>query len=437
MVRIVRYSFTMTARRILHADADAFFVAVARMADPDGAGKSPLLIVGGRPGSRGVVCSASYETRAFGVRSAMPISQALRLCPDAMCVPVPRQACGATSKAIAGVLARYTPLVEGASIDEWYLDLSGTEALNGGETLDATARRIREAVHRETGMWISIGGGSSKLIAKLAAERAKPRPGTGATGVRVVDGGGEGEFMKEFDLAELPGVGPKLQSKLAALGMERVVDVLPHERATLARWIGRRPAEWLWARARGIHTTPVEARAPAKQISRETTFDRDVKESAAIGAVLRTLSATVAADLRGDKLGARTVTVKLKDSDFTSRHASRTLREPVESDRAVAEIAVALLAKLRAARMTPARLVGVALGNFMPARDAEQLGLFGAAGAAGGAAMGASARLADLAGPMTTVPVERPQDRAVSRAVDRVRERFGSDAIRTGAGRRA
>lgn len=437
MVRIVRYSFTMTARRILHADADAFFVAVARMADPDGAGKSPLLIVGGRPGSRGVVCSASYETRAFGVRSAMPISQALRLCPDAMCVPVPRQACGATSKAIAGVLARYTPLVEGASIDEWYLDLSGTEALNGGETLDATARRIRAAVHRETGMWISIGGGSSKLIAKLAAERAKPRPGTGATGVRVVDGGGEGEFMKEFDLAELPGVGPKLQSKLAALGMERVVDVLPHERATLARWIGRRPAEWLWARARGIHTTPVEARAPAKQISRETTFDRDVKESAAIGAVLRTLSATVAADLRGDKLGARTVTVKLKDSDFTSRHASRTLREPVESDRAVAEIAVALLAKLRAARMTPARLVGVALGNFMPARDAEQLGLFGAAGAAGGAAMGASARLADLAGPMTTVPVERPQDRAVSRAVDRVRERFGSDAIRTGAGRRA
>ena len=192
--------------------------------------------------------------------------------------------------------------------------------------------------------------------------------------------------MKEFALAELPGVGPKLQAKLSALGMLRVVDVLPHERATLARWIGRRPAEWLWARARGIHTTPVEARAPAKQISRETTFDRDVKESAAIAAVLRSLSATVAADLRGDKLGARTVTVKLKDSDFTSRHASRTLREPVESDRAVAEIAVALLAKLRAARMTPARLVGVALGNFMPARDAEQLGLFGtSAGSSAGA----------------------------------------------------
>jgi DNA polymerase-4 len=418
----------MTARRILHADADAFFVAVARMADPEGAGRSPLLIVGGRPGSRGVVCSASYETRVFGVRSAMPISQALRLCPDALCVPVPRQACGATSKAIADVLARYTPLVEGASIDEWYLDLTGTEALHAGETLDATARRIRETVHRETGMWISIGGGSSKLIAKLAAERAKPRPGTGATGVRVIGNGGEAEFMKEFGLAELPGIGPKLQVKLRALGLERVVDVLPHERATLAHWLGRRPAEWLWARVRGIHTTPVEARAPAKQISRESTFDRDIKDTPAIAGVLRALSAKVAADLRGDKLGARTVTVKIKDTDFTTRLASRTVAEPIESDRAVAEIAVALLAKLRAARMTPARLVGVALGNLMPARDAEQLGLFGT-GAAVGVRRGAESAAA--AAP------ERPQDRAVSRAVDRVRERFGSDAIRTGAGRRS
>ncbi len=421
----------MTSRRILHADADAFFVAVARMADPDGAGKAPLLIVGGRPGSRGVVCSASYETRVFGVRSAMPISQALRLCPAAMCVPVPRHACSATSKAIAAVLARFTPLVEGASIDEWYLDLTGTEALYAGETLDATARRIREAVHHETGLWVSIGGGSSKLIAKLAAERAKPRPGSGATGVRVVAVGNEGAFMTEFSLAELPGVGPKLQVKLAGVGMVRVVDMLPHDRATLGRWIGRRPAAWLWARVRGIHSTPVETRAPAKQISRESTFDRDVKESAVIAGVLRSLSASVAADLRGDKLSARTVTVKLKDADFTSRHASRTVREPIESDRVIAEIAMALLAKLRAERRMSARLVGVSLGNLTPVRDAEQLGLFGT-GARVGASTGRAAGTATAMPPMT---VERPQDRAVSRAVDRVRARFGANAIRTGAGR--
>jgi DNA polymerase-4 len=400
----------MPARRILHADADAFFVAVARMADPEGAGKAKLLIVGGRPGSRGVVCSASWETRAFGVRSAMPISQALRLCPDAMCVPVPRQACGATSRAIAAVLARYTPVVEGASVDEWYLDLSGTEALYDNEPIETTARRIRETVHKETGMWISIGGGPSKLVAKLAAERAKPRPGTSATGVRIIEEGGEGEFLREFALAELPGVGPKLQAKLAALGMVRVDDVLPHERATLARWIGRRPAEWLWARVRGIHTTPVEQRASAKQISKETTFSRDVRDTAGIAGILRTLAAKVAADMRGDKLAARTVTVKLKDADFTTRLASRTLPEPVESDRAITDVSIELLHKLRAARNHPARLVGVALGNFVSARDAEQLGLFSA--------------------PVNAV--EKQRDRDVSRAVDRVREKFGDAAIRTG-----
>jgi DNA polymerase-4 len=404
------YVSTMTDRRILLADADAFFVAVARMADPEGAGKAPLLIVGGRPGSRGVVCSASYETRAFGVRSAMPISQALRLCPDAMCVPVPRAACGATSRAIAGVLARYTPVIEGASIDEWYLDLTGTEALYRNESLETTARRIRDVVHQDTGMWLSIGGGSSKLVAKLAAERAKPRGAAGGDGVHIVDGGREQAFMRGLELADLPGVGPKMQAKLAGVGLVRVDDVLPHDRATLARWLGRRPAEWLWARVRGIHTTPVESRAPARQMSRETTFDRDIRDPAQLAAALRGLAAKVAADLRGDRLSARTVTVKVKDHDFTTRLASRTLPEPIESDRAVAEVAMTLLAKLRAARRVPSRLLGVALGNLGPAADAEQLGLFAPSGEA----------------------VERPQDRAVSRAVDRVRERFGADAIRAG-----
>jgi DNA polymerase-4 len=398
----------MTARRILHADADAFFVAVARMADPDGAGRAPLLIVGGRPGGRGVVCSASYETRAYGVRSAMPIAQALRLCPDAMCVPVPRAACGATSKAIAAVLGRFTPVVEGASIDEWYLDLTGTEALHGNETLDETAARIRQTVHRETGMWISIGGGTSKLVAKLAAEKAKPRPGTDATGVRIIPDGHEAAFLATLALAELPGVGPKLQAKLAGLGLVRVKDVLPHDRATLSRWLGRRPAEWLYARVRGIHTAPVDARGASKQISRESTFARDVADDVQLSAHLRALVAKAAAELRDERLAARTVTVKLRDADFTTRLASRTAPDPLESDRAIGDLAVSLLRKLRAARRHPARLVGVALGGLVAARDAEQLGLFAGAPPA----------------------LERAEDRALSRAVDRVRERFGESAIR-------
>ena len=321
----------MTDRRILLADADAFFVAVARMADPEGAGRAPLLIVGGRPGGRGVVCSASYETRQYGVRSAMPIAQALRICPDAMCVPVPRGACSATSKAIAAVLGRFTPVVEGASIDEWYLDLTGTEALHQHETLEATALRIRTTVHRETGMWLSLGGGTSKLIAKLAAERAKPRPGTDAHGVHIIPPGAEAGFMATLALAEIPGIGPKLQTKLASLGLTRVNDVLPHDRATLTRWLGRRPAEWLWARARGIHTAPVEPRGAARQISRESTFAKDVSDDVQLTAHLRALGAKAAAELRGDRLSARTISVKLRDADFTTRLASRTLPEGLET----------------------------------------------------------------------------------------------------------
>ena len=398
-----------TPRRILLADADAFFVAVARMVDPEGAGRAPLLIVGGKPGSRGVVCSASYETRAFGVRSAMPIAQALRLCPDALCVPVPRGACTATSRAIGAVLHRFTPVVQAASIDEWYLDLSGTEALYAPESFEQTARRIRETVHRETGIHLSFGGGTSKLVAKLAAERAKPRVDVGGDGVRLIEPGMEAAFLREFTLGDLPGVGPKLKAKLATLGLERVDDVLPHDRATLARWLGRRPAEWLWARVRGIHDAPVEGRAPAKQVSRETTFREDLADTAAIARQLRSLVGTVASELRRDRTSARTVTVKLKDRDFTTRLASQTVPEPLESDRAIGELALALLTRLRSARRVPARLVGVAVSGLAPARDAEQLALFGGVPA-----------------------VERPEDRAVSRAVDRVRERFGSAAITVG-----
>src|SRR2546430_9694769 len=168
----------VSQRRILLADADAFFVAVARMVDPEGAGKEPLLIVGGTRESRGVVCSASYETRKYGVRSAMPISRALRLCPKAVCVPVPRKACSAKHKEIRAVLERHAPAVEGASIDEWYLDLGGTEALYRNESLADTAMRIRRDVIREAGLSVSFGGGPSKLIAKLPVEPPHHVPAT-------------------------------------------------------------------------------------------------------------------------------------------------------------------------------------------------------------------------------------------------------------------
>src|SRR5471032_3265586 len=403
--------------RILLADADAFFVAVARKVDPDGAGKAKLLIVGGRPGSRGVVCSASYETRAFGVRSAMSIAQALRLCPNAMCVPVPRQACADASRAIRRVLERFTPVVEGASIDEWYLDLSGTEALYHHESLDVTTRRIRAAVLAETGLSLSIGGGSNKLIAKLAAERAKPSRSPDAGGVCIVPDRGEPEFMDDVVLAEIPGIGPKLQERLRKFGLVTVRDTLERDLPTLERWVGANTAAWLHDRVRGISGSEVEARDRNKQISREETFGRDISDPAKLLSELRHLGAKVAGDLRGAGMAARTISVKLRTSDFETHSAGRTLPEPVESDRGVTEPAEALLAKLRTKHRGPARLVGISLSNLTVARLAEQLVMFEAPAVDG------------------VVP-ERERDRDLSRAVDRVREKFGDDAIRTGPPRR-
>lgn len=403
--------------RILLADADAFFVAVARAVDPQGAGKAKLLIVGGRPGSRGVVCSASYETRAYGVRSAMSIAQALRLCPDAMCVPVPRNACADASRAIRRVLGRFTPVVEGASIDEWYLDLTGTEALYHHEPLDTTARRIRAAVHAETAYWLSIGGGSNRLIAKLAAERAKPSRSPAGGGVHVVGDGTELEFMRGVALAEIPGIGPKLQERLRGVGLVTVRDVLAQDQATLERWVGPGTAAMLRDRARGVSSSAVEARDRARQMSREETFGRDIADAPKLASELRHLAAKVAADMRSEHLSARTITVKLRTNDFTTRSAGITLPEAVESDRGVTEPALALLEKLREKQRRPARLVGVALSNFTAARPAEQMLLFEAS-------------------PVQGPPPERPRDRDLSRAVDRVREKFGDDAIRTGPPRR-
>ncbi len=402
-----------TDRRILLADADAFYVAVARLADPEGAGKEPLLIVGGSAERRGVVTSASYEARAYGVRSAMPTAGALRLCPDAQVVPVPWEACAEKSEEIRRVLERFTPVVERASSDEFYLDLSGTEKLYG-EPLAATARRIRAAVARETSLSVSIGGGTSKLVAKLAAGLAKPRPGTAADGIHVVPAGEEGVFMRRLTLADIPLIGPKSAERLARFGLRTVVDVLAHERPTLVAWLGEREGAWLHDRVRGIDPTPVEPRLEPKSISRDDTFPADLDEDEALARKLLALVDRATADLRDYGLLARTVTVKIRDADFTTRQASRTLPEPVISDRVVYAVACELLRKLRAARRTPARLLGVSLAQFVT-RDAKtQLSLFE---------------------PVAEGSLETERDRVIARVIDEVRQRFGPDAL--GRGRAA
>jgi DNA polymerase-4 len=397
-----------STKRILLADADAFYVAVARMIDPEGAGKAPLLIVGGSRESRGVVCSASYETRKFGVRSAMPISRALRLCPDAMCVPVPRKACSAKSHEIRGVLEKFAPVVEGASIDEWYLDLGGTEGVYHNEPLADTAHRMRTAVREATGLSISVGGGTNKLVAKMAVERAKPKPGTGADGVHIVPPGEEAAFLRTFALAEIPLVGPKFQERLASLGMVQVTDVLQYNLPTLIAWLGKREAQWLWDRVHGISDSTVDPGGEAKSISRDETFAQDISDDRELERELVALVTRAAFDLRSDGLAARTVTVRIRDMDFRTRSARRTLDTPVVSDRVVLAVARELLHKLRATRRVPARLLGVALSSLGHDPEADQMKLFETAPDRG---------------------AETERDRDLARAVDRVREKFGRNSI--------
>jgi DNA polymerase-4 len=389
---------------ILLVDCDQFFVQCARIADPDGAGREPLLLVGGTAEGRGVVTSASYETRAFGVRSGMPTGQALRLCPDARVVPVPRGLCAEKSRAIRVVLEHFSPVVEPASIDEAYVDLTGTETLYHNEPVEDTARRIQSAVREETDIIVSIGGGSSKTVAKIAAGRAKPG------GVCVVAAGEEVEFMRSFRLEEIPGIGPVFAQELRRMGMVTVADALRFEEATLEAWLGPGRGAWLHRRIRGEDGSRVESDRDARQMSREETFARDIDDDGELETQLLALAVRLGADLRGSGLRARTVTVKLRDADFTTRTAAATSPEGIESDRALYATARNLLARLRSRRRAPARLIGVAASHFLEG-PATQLTLFEDTGSS---------------------PLETDRDRRLSRATDDLRRRFGYGVIRPG-----
>lgn len=401
----------MTPPRILQVDADAFYVQVARLIDPDGAGRAELLLVGGSPQGRGVVTSAAYAARKFGVRSGMPMARALKLCPSATVVGVPRKACSDRSRAIVRVLERFTPVVEPASIDEMYLDLSGTETLYRHEPLERTARRIREEVLRDAEIAVSIGGGTNRLVAKLAAGRAKPHRTPEAEGVVIVPPGGEGDFLSTFGLGDIPGVGPRFVERLARYRLITVRDALARDRATLEQWLGHRAGGWLFDRIRGIDATPIVGRAAAKSISRDETFPADIDDDDQLRRELLRLSDRAAADLRRHGYTARTVSVRIRDRDFRDRRASRTLPEPVTTERVIFEVACTLFARLRAARSVPARLLSVSLSQIGAAETDDQLGLF----------EGENRRR-----------LETERDVKLARAIDAARGKYGEGAVKRG-----
>ncbi len=269
--------------------------------------------------------------------------------------------------------------------------------------MEQIARTIREAVRRETAIDVSIGGGTSRLVAKLAAQRAKPH--RSGRGVYVVPPGEEGAFLAEHALADLPMIGPRFQERLAARGLRSVTDALRYDEDRLMAWFGERAGRWLYRRIRGIDPAPVRGRIRSKSLGHEETFASDLVTDDALRRELLRLAGRSAADLRAKGYVARTITVKLRDADFTTRQASHTFRRPVAGDRAVAAAATRLLARLRAARRMPVRLLGVTLAQLAhPDRETTQLTLFAGSGEVGG---------------------DEERDQKLSQALDDVAERYG------------
>lgn len=390
-------------RRILHVDVDAMFVQCAVMADPERLAGEALILVGGSPSGRGVVTSASYGCRAFGVRSAMPTATALRLCPRALVVRVPGEMIRRKSRELKEVLGDWTPVMAMASVDEAYLDLTGTEALFHGEPLAETARAIQRQVKQRTGLDVSIGAGTNRLVAKLATGFAKPN------GVFVVEPGGEDEFVGRLEIGDLIGVGPSFEAELRRRGVSSMGALRALDVETMTGWWGRERAAWLWRRCRGIDSSPIGEHSGSRSVSSETTFRRDLETEAELEEALLGQVVDASSSLRRKGLFARTITVKLRYADFQDRSRSRTLDAPVQTERAVFSVARELLRDLRARRPGRVRLIGVGLTNLDEAGENAQ------------------GRLLDL-----TPPPESDRDRALSRAADRLRSRFGRDAVRPG-----
>jgi DNA polymerase-4 len=380
--------------RIMHVDLDAFFVEVCRSRHPELRGID-LLVVGGRRDQRGVVQSASYGARAYGIRSGMPIAEAVRRCPQATFFQGDFAHYRDASRTVKAVLGEFSPVVLMASLDEAYLDFAGTERIFPVSLLPV-AGQIRDAVQREAGLDCSVGIGPNRMIAKLASDYAKPR------GLMEVRRGWEEGFLAGLPLAALPGVGPKTAARWAELGLTQVSQVQQRDERQLVRLLGD-DARTLKLRAHGYGGTTLTADRLPRSVSRETTLSRDERDPARLEALLSLLTARVAAQLRDEQLIARTVTLKLRHDDFHTVTRRHTLPEATALD---AELLGAARALFRTAfaevrdRDRGVRLIGIAATN-----------------------------LGTAAAPDLFETPERLRLRQLTDAVDRVRERYGFDAV--------
>ena len=351
-------------RYVIHADMDAFYASVEQRDDPSLRGK-PVL-VGGSPRSRGVVAAASYEARAFGCRSAMPMRTAVHLCPRAVVVPPRFPRYRAVSGQVMAIFRRATPLVEPLSLDEAFLDV--TQRVESGEDPGAMARWLKDEVRRETDLTVSCGVAMSKSVAKIASGMEKP------DGLTIVLPGREREFLAPLPVSDLWGVGPKTAARLQRAGVKTIGDLAQRPLAWLIERFGVR-GEWFHRLAIGADDSPVTVSRRRKSISSETTFAEDKSDRGELEQALRDQAASVARQLQRAHLRARTVYVKLRLADFTTFTRQRTLVEATDSPSTITAEALSLLEP----ELTPGRefrLLGAGVSNLIEPETAGQLDLF-------------------------------------------------------------
>ncbi len=380
-------------RWIAHLDMDAFFVSVERLLDPSLAGRP--VVVGGDPDGRGVVASASYEARSCGVRSAMPSRRARELCPEVVFLRGHHHLYGDCHRKVRSVLERHVPVIEAASIDEFYLDLSGCTLLHGA--ILPLLRRLREEIAAELGLPSSAGLAGNKLVAKIASGIAKPQ------GTLWVPAGAEADFLAPLRI--LPGVGPATERELTALGIRRIGHLASFPERVLAGILGRWGKD-LARKARGISDSPVSEEGERKSVGHEITFREDTADPGYLEAVLCRLVEKAAWRLRRKGFRAGGLTLKVRYADFRTITRSRTL-PPTDRDGDFYRTARELLGE-SVSRRVRVRLLGVSLDRLR--RGEEQLDLFSPAG-------------------------ERKRRRLFP-AVDRLRKKFGFDVLTLAEGER-
>jgi DNA polymerase-4 len=350
-------------RTILHADLDAFYASVEQLDNPDLRGRP--VVVGGAPEARGVVAAASYEARRFGVRSAMPMSRALRLCPRAVRVPPRFDRYGEVSRRVMAIFRDVTPMVEPLSLDEAFLDAS--EQVAAGTGAEALAREIRRRVKEETGLTVSIGVGTNKTVAKIASEMDKP------DGLVVVPPGEEAAFMAPLPVRSLWGVGPKAEEALREMEIRTVGGLANADASALVARFGVR-GEWFHRMANGLDDRPVETEHQRKSVGAETTFARDLSDGPELRRILGRVAEDVAKRLRKRGVKARTVVLKLRYSDFRTITRQTSLAEGVDGVGELTTAAGALLTK-EARPDDLFRLLGIQ-GTNLQTDGQGQLGLW-------------------------------------------------------------